>query len=259
MTAQPPVPGAPSVVVEELVAGYGRRRVLHGVDLSFGEGIVVLAGPNGAGKSTFLRVVATLLMPESGRVRVFGHDVAATRGRREARRSLGFLPQEPAFPGDFTVGDMLRYTTWVQRLPAAAVPDALEWARRRFDLAEAWGTRLSRLSGGTRQRAFLAQATVHDPGLVLLDEPTLSVDPAHRAVFRDLLVQMAEARTVVLTTHLVEDMERLPARLIVIQSGKVAFDGSAEGLAAAGRSIPALTAEHPLERALRALAGGEPR
>lgn len=236
--------------VRALGVGYGGRPVVKEVSFSHGQGIVVLAGPNGAGKSTVLRALAALV-PFTGAVELAGHDLATATGRRSARRRFGFLPQEATFPDDFTVTDALLYAAWLQRVPSRERPEALGRALAAVDLGDRAGQRLKELSTGLRRRVFLGQAIVHEPAVLLLDEPTAGVDTEHRAAFRRLVRSLAESRLVVLTTHLTEEIEFLADRLIVLGGGRLRFDGTpAELTALAPRPG---TDERPVEAALRAL------
>ncbi len=242
-------------VAHQVTAGYGGRPVIVDVSLAIEPGVTVLVGPNGAGKSTLLRALATLHEPDRGRVVLFGHDTSTRRGRRAARRHLGFLPQEPDFPRDFTVAEMLRYVTWLQHMPHPVAETALDEARDTYDLGEYWDHKLSQLSGGTRQRAFLAQATLHDPGLLMLDEPTSGIDPAHRGRFRSEVARLGRDRAVVMTSHMMEDVERVADRVVVISGEGIGFDGTPAELAAIGGHGDA-GGELAFERAIRLVTEG---
>jgi ABC-2 type transport system ATP-binding protein len=241
---------APSVEVRDLTAGYGGPPVIENVSFALDQGVVVLAGPNGAGKTTLLRVLATLL-PFTGSVSLAGCDLSTPRGRRRARAQLGFLPQEAAFPDDFTVAEAVAYAAWLQRVPAAERAAATAAAINAVGLDDRADEALRKLSTGLRRRAFLAQAVVHRPPLLLLDEPTAGVDTEHRAEFRRLVRRLGEERLVVLTTHLTEEIEFLADRLLVIGRGRVRFDGTPAELEALASG--AADDERPVEAALRRL------
>ncbi|MGH9035142.1 MAG: ATP-binding cassette domain-containing protein [Acidimicrobiia bacterium] len=238
------------LAVSNLSVLYGGRPVIHDLTFSLESGVVVLAGPNGAGKTTILRVLATLL-PFEGAVVLDGCDLSTASGRRRARSRLGFLPQEAAFPDDFTVAEAITYAAWLQRVPARARRAAVDAALATVDLAGRAATPLKELSTGLRRRAFLAQAIVHQPPVLLLDEPTAGVDTEHRAGFRRMVRSLAEDRLVVLSTHLTEEIEFLADRILVLGGGRIRFDGTPvelEAMAGAGRSD-----ERRVEGALRAL------
>ena len=233
-----------------LTAGYGGRPVVQDVSFSLERGVAVLAGPNGAGKTTVLRVLATL-QPFKGSVSLAGCDLSTASGRREARARLGFLPQEAAFPDDFTVAEAVTYTAWLQRVPVRQRPAAVGSAIAAVGLDDRAAVLLRELSTGLRRRAFLAQAIVHRPAILLLDEPTAGVDTEHRAEFRRLVRRLGEDRLVVLTTHLTEEIEFLADRLLVLGGGRVRFEGTPPELEALAG--PAGPDERRVEAALRQL------
>jgi ABC-2 type transport system ATP-binding protein len=224
--------------------------VVQDVSFDLERGVVVLAGPNGSGKSTVLRVLATL-HPFDGQASLLGCDLSTGPGRREARRNLGFLPQEADFPRDFTVAEAVAYAAWLQRVPVGRRAAAVEQALSAVEVVERSGQALEDLSTGLRRRVFLAQAIVHAPPVLLLDEPTAGVDTEHRAAFRRLVRRLAEDRLVLLSTHLTEEIEFLADRLLVMGSGRIRFDGTpAELEAVAGTTAGD---ERRVEAALRRL------
>lgn len=241
---------ATTLEVHDLKVGYGGPPVVEDVSFSLDGGVVVLAGPNGAGKTTVLRVLATL-QPFAGSVLLCGCDLSTPRGRRRARAQLGFLPQEAAFPEDFTVAEAVTYAAWLQRVPAGRRVAATNAAIAAVGLADRADQPLRQLSTGLRRRAFLAQAVVHAPPVLLLDEPTAGVDTEHRAEFRRLVRKLGADRLVVLTTHLTEEIEFLADRLLVLVGGRVRFDGTPSELEALAGGNAA--DERRVEAALRRL------
>ena len=199
-----------AVAVSDLTAQLGGRTVLHDVSGRFDNGVVVLAGPNGAGKSTLLRILATLL-PFGGKAEVAGCDLSTRLGRRHARQRLGFLPQEAAFPDEFTVMEAVGYSAWLHRVPANERPARVVAAIEAVDLGARSTEALRALSTGLRRRAFLAQAIVHQPPVLLLDEPTAGVDVEPRSEFRRLVRRLAAGRLVVLSTQS-DRGDRVPRR-----------------------------------------------
>lgn len=236
--------------VRNLTAGYGKRPVVENLSFSLGGGVVVLAGPNGAGKTTVLRVLATLL-PFSGSVRLAGHDVATPGGRRGARSQFGFLPQEAAFPEDFSVVEAVTYAAWLQRVGRSQRAEAVRSAVAAVGLDDRGSAPLRELSTGLRRRAFLAQAIVHRPPILLLDEPTAGIDTEHRAGFRRLVSNLGKDRLVVLTTHLTEEIEFLADHVFVLGGGRIRFEGAPADLEAMADS--ARPDERRVEAALRQL------
>jgi len=217
---------------------YGRHHALQSVDLDLSPGVTGLLGPNGAGKTTLLRIIATALAADQGQVRVFGHDPTTARGRVEIRRNLGYLPQEAGFPRGFTTFGFVDYLAilkeWTDR-------DSRHAEVRRVladvDLGDLTTKRVQALSGGQRRRVLVAQALIGRPQLLVLDEPTNGLDPAQRARLRDILSTAAQTATLVLSTHQTEDVAALCERVVVLDGGRIHFDGSVAELvaSAAGR------------------------
>jgi ABC-2 type transport system ATP-binding protein len=215
------------VRVEGVQKRYGGVAALAGLDLELRPGITGLLGPNGAGKTTLIRILATLLAPTSGEVRVNGWRTADAADRVEIRRRLGYLPQDLGLYPRFTVFEFVDYLAILKELDDPAdrhrrVRAALE-AVELDDLA---GRRIRTLSGGMRRRVGIAQAIVADPQLLLLDEPTTGLDPEQRMRFRQLIAGLGEHRTVVLSTHLVEDVAAVCTQVVVLWQGRVRFRGS---------------------------------
>ncbi|MFF4016736.1 ABC transporter ATP-binding protein [Streptomyces sp. NPDC001843] len=241
-----------AVVVRELTVDYRNFRALRGVSLSLEPGVTGLLGPNGAGKTTLLRTLATASPPGGGDVRVLGMDPRTPEGRLAIRRRLGYLPQDPGFHPSFTAFEFVDYVAILKEMTDRAarhqevlrVLDAVGMAERR-------SKRIKQLSGGMRQRVALAAALVGDPGFIVLDEPTVGLDPEQRLRFRELIADLGDGRTVLLSTHQTEDVAALCRRVVVLDHGTVKFDGEPSALAgvATGRVW------NGAERDPRALAG----
>jgi ABC-2 type transport system ATP-binding protein len=206
---------------------YGRTHALVDVDLAFDHGVTGLLGPNGAGKTTLLRIVATSIAADGGEVRLLGRDPHRSHADVTAvRRELGYLPQELGYPSDMTAFGFVEYIAvlkeWNDRERRA------EEVRRVLDvvdLTDQATVRVSRLSGGQRRRVGLAQALLGDPRLLVLDEPTTSLDPAQRADLRRTLSTLGHRSTVLLSTHQTEDVAALCERVVVLAGGTIRFDG----------------------------------
>ena len=217
---------------------FGATPVLQDVSLRLGPGVTGLLGPNGAGKTTLLRILATVLPPDEGSMRVLGHDPAGTAGRTAVRRRLGYLPQELGFPRGFTP---FRFVDYMAALKEWSDPAARHAEVRRVlelvGLTDLSTRRLRRLSGGQRHRAGLAQALIGDPDLLVLDEPTTGLDPEQRASLRQVLSASGAHATVLLATHQTEDVAALCERVVVLDAGRVRWQGTVRDLVAtaAGR------------------------
>ncbi|WP_327064725.1 ABC transporter ATP-binding protein [Kitasatospora sp. NBC_01302] len=229
----------------------GKKLAVDGLDLSLGTGTHGLLGPNGAGKTTLIRALSTVLRPAEGELQLLGTRVDATVDLRSVRRRIGYLPQEFGYYTRFTVREFVEYMAWLKEVPQAEIPAAVQRAVERVGLADQADQRMKTLSGGMVRRAGIAQAIVNDPTVLLLDEPTVGLDPAQRLRFRELLHQLGRDACVVVSTHLVEDVAAACTDVVLFDQGRLVFQGTPADLAAAG------TAEHPgdspLERGYSAL------
>jgi ABC-2 type transport system ATP-binding protein len=227
-----------SVVVEGVTKMFRRSRAVAGVDFTAGPGVTGLLGPNGAGKTTLLRMMATVLAPDSGRLRLLGHDPATPSGRLAVRRRLGYLPQEPGFHRGMTVFGFVDYVAILKELTDRRTRH--DEVRRVLDLvglAPVSGKQIRAVSGGMRRRVALAQALLGDPDLVILDEPTAGLDPELRLRFREIVSRIGDGRTVVLSTHQTEDVAAICQQVVVLHEGRSRFAGTPAALIeqAAGR------------------------
>jgi ABC-2 type transport system ATP-binding protein len=212
----------------------GRRLAVDGLDLRLGNGVHGLLGPNGAGKTTLMRALATVLRPAGGTLALLGQTVDGRIDLRQLRRRLGYLPQELGYYPRFTVREFVEYLAWLKELPAGELPGAVQRAIDRVGLTDRADQRLKTLSGGMRRRVGIAQAIVNDPQLLLLDEPTAGLDPDQRRQFRALLRELAGDTCVLVATHLVEDVAAACTDVLLIDEGRLVFQGVPADLAAAG-------------------------
>ncbi|MDP1795334.1 MAG: ABC transporter ATP-binding protein [Acidimicrobiales bacterium] len=217
----------PTVVIDGLTHRYGSHRALDNVSLTLGTGVTGLLGPNGAGKTTLLRILATVLAPSAGTVRCFDHDPGRVEGRLAIRRSLGYFPQEPGYYLNFTAFDFVDYVAILKEMTERnARRDEVRRVLDAVGLTDVMHKKIKALSGGMRRRVIIAQALLGDPHLLVLDEPTTGLDPEQRLRFRALVSEVAERHTVVLSTHQTEDVAALCQRVVVMDKGKVFFDGT---------------------------------
>ncbi|WP_306367927.1 ABC transporter ATP-binding protein [Nocardiopsis sp. CC223A] len=215
---------------------YGTRTALDGVDLELGPGVTGLLGRNGAGKTTLMRCLATDLDATSGRMRLLGLDPSRAPERTDIRRRLGYLPQNPDFYPHFTAFALLDYMAVLKELGGRrARHDEVRRVLRQVGLYDRRHSRVRRLSGGMRQRLALASALMGDPDLLLLDEPTVGLDPEQRIRFRNLVSRLAVDSTVVLSTHQIEDVAALCGHIVCLDGGRVVFDGAPGDLLARAR------------------------
>lgn len=226
-----------TVRVSGLTVRHRRTTVLDGMDLDFAVGVHGLLGPNGAGKTSLIRVVSTAAAPASGRVELLGSEVGAAadhHSRAAVRRRLGYLPQEFGYYPGFTVREFVAYVAWLKEMDGALVAKAVERAVDRVGLTDRIDARMKTLSGGMVRRVGIAQAIVNEPDLLLLDEPTAGLDPEQRVEFRALMRELGERATVILSTHLVEDVATACATVTVVEAGRIAYRGTTAELSALG-------------------------
>lgn len=246
-----------NVALEALAQGYGKLTVLEGFSTVLRPGVTALLGPNGAGKTTLLRTLATILPPRNGVIRIGEVDVRDERSARRVRDGIGYLPQEFGFDPRMSVADFVTYAAWTRGVPAKRWRRAVDETLEMVDLVDRRRTRMGTLSGGMRQRAGIAWAVVGRPGLVLLDEPTVGLDPRQRLQFRKIISGLGDT-VVVLSTHLIDDIEAIGDRVIVIHGGTAQFDGTVAELGDLG-SNDSLPGHSMLERAYMCLLPEEER
>ena len=240
-----------NIEIAGLTRRFGRNQAVAGVDLQAGPGVFGLLGPNGAGKTSLLRMMATVLPPSSGKLRLLDRDPGAYGPRREIRRRLGYLPQNLGYYPSFTVVEFVEYFALLKEMPTARVPRAVASSIEQLDLGDKAKAKLRTLSGGMLRRVGIAQAIVNDPELLLLDEPTAGLDPEQRVAFRSLLRDLGQRASVVVSTHLVEDVGAACTEVALMNQGKIVFRGTPEELTARGEGHG--VGDAPLERGYSAV------
>ncbi len=214
----------------------GNVQALREITFEIGPGLFGLVGPNGAGKTSLLRILAGLSQPSAGRVQIWGHDVTTPAGRLAVKAQLGYLPQELGLYPQLTATEFLDYIARLkgvadQRTRQQQVAEALAQVR----LSEVAGRRLKTYSGGMKRRVGIAQALLGQPRLIIVDEPTVGLDPEERVRLRNLLAELATRCTVLLSTHIIEDISQSCQALAVIAQGQMRFHGSPAALTAQAR------------------------
>lgn len=223
-----------AVHAEQLLVRAGRHLAVDGLDLALGAGVHGLLGPNGAGKSTLMRALATVVKPAGGQLTLLGARVDGRADLRRVRQQLGYLPQQFGFYPRFTVREFVEYMAWLKEMPKGTVAEAVQRAIDRVGLADRADRRMKTLSGGMLRRAGIAQAIVNDPDLLLLDEPTVGLDPEQRLDFRDVLRDIGTDSCVLVSTHLVEDVAAACTDVVLMDKGRLLWQGAPSQLTAQG-------------------------
>lgn len=216
-----------NIMVRHLNQSYGKKQVLTDINLTIEKGMFGLLGRNGAGKTTFMKTLATLLPKKEGSVILCGHPVEKAA---EVRRIVGYLPQDFSFYPSMTVAAAMDYLGVLSGVPKAKRRERINMLLQRVNLNDAAGTKVRALSGGMRRRLGIAAALLHDPQVLIVDEPTAGLDPEERIRFRNLLCELAEERIVLLSTHIVGDIEATCEKLAILNDGQLLYNGSVSDL-----------------------------
>jgi ABC-2 type transport system ATP-binding protein len=218
--------------VDQLVKSFGSKRAVNGVafSVSRGETLGVL-GPNGAGKSTTMRMIAGFLEPDAGDALINGESIVTRR--TQAQASLGYLAEGAPLYGDLSVRAFLGFLARMHGLHGAAARDAIARAAEDAAITDVLGAAIDTLSKGYRRRVAIAGAIVHDPPVLILDEPTDGLDPNQKHAMRALIARMRETKAILISTHQLDEVEAMCSRALVINKGAVVADGTPQGLAAA--------------------------
>ena len=211
-----------SIKITGLTKCFGKKTALDHIDLDIPQGMFGLLGPNGAGKTTLMKILATLLKKSEGEISICGIPVGKTR---DIRRITGYLPQDFSMYPNMTVYDALDYLATLSGMGKAErhtkVPETLE----KVNLLEQKKTKVKALSGGMLRRLGIAQAIIHDPRIIIVDEPTAGLDPEERVRFRNMLCEIARDRIVLLSTHIVGDIEATCEEIAILNQGHLIFRG----------------------------------
>lgn len=215
------------IVIKNLSKNYGRKAALKNVSVTIHSGMYGLLGRNGAGKTSLMRILATLSVPSGGEVSMNGISIKETGKIREI---IGYLPQNFSFYRNMSVYDAMDYLGLLSNLPDKIRKERIVSLLEQVNLKENMRTKIKALSGGMRQRLGIAQALLHDPQILIVDEPTAGLDPEERIRFRNLLSEFAEDRIVILSTHISSDVEASCENIGVLDNGKMIWNGATEEL-----------------------------
>lgn len=215
------------IVIKNLSKNYGKKAALKNVSVTIHSGMYGLLGRNGAGKTSLMRILATLSVPSGGEVSMNGISIKETGKIREI---IGYLSQDFSFYRNMSVYDAMDYLGLLSNLPDKIRKERIASLLEQVNLKENMRTKIKALSGGMRQRLGIAQALLHDPQILIVDEPTAGLDPEERIRFRNMLSEFAEDRIVILSTHISSDVEASCENIGVLDNGKMIWNGAAEEL-----------------------------
>lgn len=206
---------------EQVAKNYKDKKVLKGISLTMGTGVYGLLGPNGAGKTTMMRILADVLRPSKGRVLCNGRDIHAMGD--EYRAKIGYLPQDVSFYGDFTGKDYLEYSAALKGMEKSMAGQRIGELAYAVGLQNDLDRKCSAYSGGMQRRLGIAQALLDNPEILILDEPTSGLDPYERIKFRNIISAYAKDRLVLLSTHIVSDVEHIAAQIMMMEYGIIQY------------------------------------
>lgn len=210
--------------LRDLRKNYGKKTALAGVNLIFRQGIYGLLGPNGAGKSTMMNVIADVLDASAGEVLYDGQPIKKLGA--QYRKKIAYLPQRVGYYADFTAEKTLAYFAGLRGVEKEEVDERIKYSLEAVNLTDAARSRVGTFSGGMKQRLGIAITLVSDPEILILDEPTVGLDPKERIKFRNILVGLASEKTIILSTHIVSDVENIADQIILIKEGRIIGSGS---------------------------------
>lgn len=232
------------IKVENLVKKYGEFVALNGVSFELSEGEVVgILGPNGAGKTTLLRTLVMFLDPDGGKVAIDNLDITNPLHQHAIKSKIGYLPEHAPLYEDMTVTEYLTFIGKMHGISSDDLYEKLSDIIEKCGLKEKMNAEISTLSKGYRQRTGIAQALIHDPKIVILDEPTTGLDPNQRIEIRDLIIEIGRSKTVILSSHVLSEVQATCSRVLIIKEGKIVADGTPADLEKMGQQKPIIYAE----------------
>lgn len=213
------------IEIQNLQKSFGEFRAVDGVSFSVKPGEVLgFLGPNGAGKSTTMRMITGFLTPTGGAVRIAGVDVNVDP--ISAKKRIGYLPEGAPLYSDMTPRTLLEFIAEAREIPSAERASRIEKIAAKVNITGVLDQQIETLSKGYKRRVGLAQAIIHDPEILILDEPTDGLDPNQKHEVRQLIQEMSKDKVIILSTHILEEVEAVCTRAIIITQGKVVFDGT---------------------------------
>lgn len=245
MTAPAVETAGPMIEAQGLSKFYGPFAAVQNVSFSVPKGqVCAFLGPNGAGKSTTMKMLTGFLAPTEGSARLAGFDVSTER--LLASEYLGYLPENGPLYLEMTPSAILQFLGKTRGMSGARLKDRLAYVADKCSLSGVWGKPIAKLSKGYRQRVGMAQALLHDPAVLILDEPTSGLDPNQTHDVRDLITSLSKTKTILLSTHILQEVRAVCSRVVLINEGRLVFDGTVDEMAGS---------QHDMETRFRQLTG----
>lgn len=216
------------MILNKLTKNYGQKKALDDICLTLSPGVYGLLGPNGAGKSTMMNIITCNLKQSSGEVLFDGKDIR-TLGS-DFRKRIGYCPQQQAFYPGFTVEQFMFYMASLHDMKKQLASERIDYVLKTLSLEDVRHKKIKSLSGGTKQRVLIAQSVLHDPDILILDEPTAGLDPRQRIAVRNMIGKIALHKIVVISTHVVQDVEHIAKELIFLSGGHILCRGTSSDL-----------------------------
>lgn len=235
------------IILQDVCKNYGKKEALKHINLRIPAGMFGLLGRNGAGKTTLMKILVTLLPADSGKISICGVD---SKKKKEIRNMVGYLPQEFFMYGSMTVYETMDYLGTLSGLPKKIRKERIPMLLEKVNLGENHHIKVRAMSGGMKRRLGIAQALLNDPKVLVVDEPTAGLDPEERVRFRNILCDIADKRIVLLSTHIVGDIEATCENIAVLEEGSLKFTGTIDELLenASGKVYTAEVSKSELEQ-----------
>lgn len=235
------------IILQDVCKNYGKKEALKHINLRIPAGMFGLLGRNGAGKTTLMKILVTLLPADNGKISICGVD---SKKKKEIRNMVGYLPQEFFMYGSMTVYETMDYLGTLSGLPKKIRKERIPMLLEKVNLGENHHTKVRAMSGGMKRRLGIAQALLNDPKVLVVDEPTAGLDPEERVRFRNILCDIADKRIVLLSTHIVGDIEATCENIAVLEEGSLKFTGTIDELLenASGKVYTAEVSKSELEQ-----------
>ncbi|OKL48511.1 hypothetical protein BSR28_02140 [Boudabousia liubingyangii] len=219
------------LTLSEVSFAYGRNQpALKSISFKSDQEFIGILGPNGSGKTTLLRLLAGITQPTSGEIRYLDKPLKTRQDRSDYQQHVGYLPQNPYWPGETTVKTFLTYFAALRDVPKTSQTERVTQVLSQTNCLNLITRPLKSLSGGEQKRIFLAQSLLTNPEILILDEPTVALDPQQRIAFRDLIKTHANGKTIFWSTHIVEDLRYLADRILIIQNGQIIWHNTTQEL-----------------------------